>query len=258
MAVKKSDSSRPVKQTPRRSVLSDEIYDMIKRMIFDHEIAPGSRVNIDALAVQLDVSQTPVREALARLESDGLIAKEPLKGYKTTNLLSIKELNDLFQFRLLIEPWAAEEAARRVDNTGKTALKAEMQSAKTALKISGDDQFQALTEHDTRFHALIASISGNQTVSDSYERIHCHLHLFRLYMANKLHLIEGESRAKFVQDLFDQYYQGGSGQLALKEHEIIAKNIIEGNPKGAKVAMHAHIESSLKRFTPTAEAIHKK
>ncbi len=81
-------------------------------MIFDHEIAPGSRVNIDSLSVQLEVSQTPVREALARLESDGLIAKEPLKGYKATELLSIKELNDLFQFRLLIEPWAAEQAAK--------------------------------------------------------------------------------------------------------------------------------------------------
>ena len=79
MATKKA-AARPAKRTPRRSVLSDEIYDMIKAMIFDHEIAPGSRVNIDALALQLEVSQTPVREALARLESDGLIEKEPLKG----------------------------------------------------------------------------------------------------------------------------------------------------------------------------------
>ena len=257
MPAKKSTSSRPVKRAPRRSVLSDEIYEMIKAMIFDHEIAPGSRVNIDALAVQLDVSQTPVREALARLESDGLIAKEPLKGYKATDLLSLKEFNDLFQFRLLIEPWAAEQAAKLVDNTGKTALKAEMQSAKTALKISGDDQFQALTEHDARFHALIASISGNQSVADSYERTHCHLHLFRLFMANKLHLIEGESRAKFVQDLFDEYYQVGSGQLAIKEHDVIAKAIIEQNSKAARTAMHAHIESSLKRFAPAAQAINK-
>ncbi|MSY81676.1 MAG: GntR family transcriptional regulator, partial [Actinobacteria bacterium] len=170
MPSKKSAAARPVKRVPRRSVLSDDIYEMIKAMIFDHEIAPGAKVNIDALAVQLDVSQTPVREALARLESDGLIAKEPLKGYKATALLSLKEFNDLFQFRLLIEPWAAEQAAKLVDNTGKTALKAEMQSANTALKISGDDQFQALTEHDARFHALIASISGNQSVADSYER----------------------------------------------------------------------------------------
>ena len=98
---KKKAAAPKAKRSPRRSVLSDEIYDMIKAMIFEHEIAPGSRVNIDALAVELEVSQTPVREALARLESDGLIAKEPLKGYTATNLLSVEEFNDLFQLSLI-------------------------------------------------------------------------------------------------------------------------------------------------------------
>ena len=62
--VKKKVTTPPVKRIPRRSVLSDEIYEMIKAKIFDYEIAPGSRVNIDALSVKLEVSQTPVREAL--------------------------------------------------------------------------------------------------------------------------------------------------------------------------------------------------
>lgn len=255
--VAKKASAAPKKRTPRRSVLSDEIYEMIKTMIFDHEIAPGSRVNIDALAVQLEVSQTPIREALARLESDGLIEKEPLKGYRATQLFTVKQLNDLFQFRLLIEPWAAEQAAKLIDNTGKTALKAEMQSAKTAIKFSGLDQFQALSEHDSRFHTLISNISGNQTVADFYERTHCHLHLFRLYMANKLHRIQPEERTEFVADLFEQYYQSSSGQLAIKEHDAIAKAILDQNAKAAKAAMHSHIESSLKRFSPAALAANK-
>ncbi len=255
--VAKKAASQPKKRTPRRSVLSDEIYDMIKTMIFDHEIAPGARVNIDALALQLEVSQTPVREALARLESDGLIEKEPLKGYRATQLFSVKQLNDLFQFRLLIEPWAAEQAARLIDNTGKTALKAEMQSAKTAIKFAGVDQIQALSEHDSRFHTLVASISGNQTVAEFYERTHCHLHLFRLYMASKLHRIDPEARTEFVQDLFEQYYQSSSGQVAIKEHDAIAKAILDQNGKAAKAAMHAHIESSLKRFSPAAVAANK-
>lgn len=247
----------PSKRSPRRSVLSDEIYEMIKAMIFEHEIAPGSRVNIDALAVELEVSQTPVREALARLESDGLMAKEPLKGYTATNLLSMEEFNDLFQFRLLIEPWAAEQAAKKIDSTGKTALKGEMQSAKAAIKLKADDQFQALTEHDARFHTLIAHISGSSSVATAFERTHCHLHLFRLYMANKLHVIDTESRTQFVQELFEQYYQSGSGQLAIKEHDEIAKAILEQNPKTARSTMHAHIESSLKRFAPAAKEVNK-
>lgn len=258
MASKKSTPTLPLKRMPRRSVLSDEIYEMIKVMIFEHEIAPGCKVNIDALSVQFDVSQTPVREALARLESDGLVEKEPLKGYKATALLSLKEFNDLFQFRLLIEPWAAEQAATLIDITGRIALEAEMQSANTAIKIIGNNQIQALTEHDARFHALIARLSGNQSVANSYERTHCHLHLYRLFMANQMHQIDDESRAKFVQDLFEEYYPSGSDQLAIKEHKLIAKAIITQNPKVARSAMHAHIESSLKRFAPTAQVINRK
>ncbi len=241
----------------RRSILSDEAYEMIKTMIFAHEIAPNSRVNIDSLAVQLNVSQTPIREALARLESDGLIAKEPLKGYKATNLLTLKEFDDLFQFRLLIEPWAAEQAAKKIDNTGKAALKVEMQSAKTALKFKDDEQIQALVEHDARFHSLIANISGNESIAYAFERTHCHLHLFRLYMANKMDLVDRADRPEFIQNLFEQYYRESSGQLAFKEHGIIAKAIIEMKPKIARTAMHTHIESSLKRFSPSVRIINR-
>lgn len=247
----------PLKKTPRRSVLSDEIHDMIKTMIFSHEIAPGRRVNIDALAVRLEVSQTPIREALARLESEGLIAKEPLKGFSATNLLTIKEFDDLFQFRLLVEPWAAEQAAKKIDGVGKAALKAEMQSAKTALKFKDNEQVEALTEHDARFHSLVARISGNQSVLAAFERTHCHLHLFRLFLATQNHLIVHETRSKFVQDLFGQYYKSDSGQLAIKEHEKIVKAIIEQNSKLARTVMFSHIESSLRRFSPAAQALNE-
>ncbi len=241
---------------PRRSVLSDEIYFLIRKMIFNYEILPGAKVNIDALAKQLEVSQTPVREALSRLESDGLIVKEPLKGFRATNLLTMQQLDDLFKFRLLIEPFAAAEAAKRIDETGRKALKSEIESAKNAIKISGDDQVEALTEHDARFHSLIASMSGNVVLSESFERTHCHLNLFRLYIANQRSLIVGETRAALVDKLFKQYYNSASGQVAIKEHEEIALAITSGNFKSAQKSMHLHIESSLKRFYPAANALY--
>lgn len=249
---------KPVlKRTPRRSVLSDETHEMIKAMIFSHEIAPGQRVNIDALAIRLEVSQTPIREALVRLESEGLIAKEPLKGFSATNLLTVKEFDDLFQFRLLIEPWSAEQAAKKIDDIGTAALKAEMQSARTALKFKDYEQVEALTEHDARFHSLVCRIAGNQSVLQAFERTHCHLHLFRLFLATKNEQMEQESRSQFVQDLFQQYYQSDSGQLAIKQHEEITKAIIIKNAKLAKSTMFSHIESSLRRFSPAAQALNE-
>ncbi|MDQ1690891.1 MAG: hypothetical protein QOD87_999, partial [Pseudonocardiales bacterium] len=57
---------------PARPSLSDDVYEAIKALIMNHAIAPGSRLSIDQLARDLAVSPTPIREALARLESDGL------------------------------------------------------------------------------------------------------------------------------------------------------------------------------------------
>src|SRR5262245_57795215 len=103
----------PARPAPRQ-ILTDNVYEAIKALVMDHAIAPGARVNIDALARQLQVSQTPLREALARLESDGLVTKEPLRGYSAAPLMSWKQLDDLYGFRLLVEPWAAGSAATNI------------------------------------------------------------------------------------------------------------------------------------------------
>jgi len=246
-----------VKAQPRRSILSDETYSMIRAMIFAHEIVPGERVNIDALSLQLGVSQTPIREALARLESEDLIAKEPLKGYRATNLLSKKEFADLFSFRLLIEPYAAEQAAILIDADGIKKLQNEIASAKDALSLDDDEHLiEAITEHDARFHSLIAHYSGNKSLSSAFANTHCHLHLFRLYVATQKHLVEPGDKSNFVQDLFARYYHSDRGQLAIKQHVAIAKAISSRNPERAKAEMHSHIESSLKRFTPDLQLVH--
>ncbi len=244
------------KTQPRRSILSDETYTMIRAMIFAHEIVPGDRVNIDALSVQLGVSQTPIREALARLESEDLISKEPLKGYRATNLLSVKEFADLFSFRLLIEPFAAEQAAKLIDAEGIKKINDEIRNAKEALTFESESLIEAITEHDARFHTLIAIYSGNKSLKTAFMKTNCHLHLFRLYVAAQRHLIEPGEKTFFVQDLFSRYYQSNRGQLAIKQHAAIAKAITSHNPETAKNEMYRHIESSLKRFTSDLHQVH--
>ena len=102
-----------VPRLPARQVLADDVYEAVKTLVMDHVIAPGARLSIDGLTRRLGVSQTPIREALARLESDGLVTKAPLRGYSATPLLTRSEVDDLFQFRLLVEPWAAGPRADR-------------------------------------------------------------------------------------------------------------------------------------------------
>jgi len=90
-----------------RQILTDSVYDAVKALIMDDVVPPGAKLNMDALARDLAVSPTPIREALARLESERLVVKEPLRGYTTAPLLTRAAFEDLYDFRLHLEPWAA-------------------------------------------------------------------------------------------------------------------------------------------------------
>lgn len=203
----------------RRSVLADGVYEAVKTMVMDHEIAPGARISIDGIAREIGVSPTPVREALARLESDGLARKEPLRGYRATELLTRDELDDLFDFRLLIEPWAARRAAELITAAGADALRAEVE---TAVVPSAADyrSYQSLASHDHRFHTLLATLSGSEQVRAAFERTHCHLHVFRLYFATDI----------------------GTGAVA--EHQAVATAVARGDGDAAAKLMTTHLENS--------------
>jgi DNA-binding GntR family transcriptional regulator len=207
-----------------RQVLADDVYEAIKGLIMDHLIEPGARVNIDAVARELEVSQTPVRESLARLEADGLVTKLPLRGYSVAPLLTRRELEELFQLRLLIEPWGAAQAARHADDEGVQRLRAELASLDEAPGGAGYEQYKAMTAHDTRFHDLVLELSGNDAVRAAFDRTHCHLHLFRLH------------------------YGSGIGGAALVEHRAVVASVAAGDSRGAQRAMKQHLEASRERL----------
>jgi DNA-binding GntR family transcriptional regulator len=204
----------------RRQMLADDVYEAIKAMLMDHVIRPGARISIDGLAREFQVSSTPVREALARLESEGLADKEPLKGYRATPLLTLEEFDDLYRFRRLLEPWAAGRAAELIDAAGCDRLHAELSTAvePTSIDYAG---YKSLTAHDNRFHSLIAGLSGSEQVRLAFERTHCHLHIFRLH------------------------YDRGTGPEVLVEHQQIVKAITSGDPAAAEEAMNRHLDNSM-------------
>src|SRR3954451_23880770 len=114
--------TRPVAAGLRRAVLADGVYEAVKALIMDRHLEPGAKINMDALARDLDVSPTPVREALARLEADGLVTKRALVGYTAVPLLDAAGLTELFELRKLLEPAAARWAAESIDRPAASAL----------------------------------------------------------------------------------------------------------------------------------------
>src|SRR5688500_12986648 len=107
----------------RRISLADEVYETIFSQLMALRIAPGSRITVDNLARELNVSQTPIREALGRLEGEGLVIKTHLIGYSAAPQISRRRFDELYELRLLLEPEAAARAARRLDERELGELK---------------------------------------------------------------------------------------------------------------------------------------
>jgi len=209
---------------PERHGLGGDVYEIIKRSIMDHIIEPGARLSIDGLARELGVSQTPVREAMARLESDGLVNKAALRGYSTSPVITRAELEDLFGLRMLLEPWAAASAAQRLDARTAAALRTEMESVTVVPEGTDYEVYKALAAHDARFHDLLLEAAGNEAVRQAFERTHCHLHLFRVY------------------------YATGGGTETLREHRRVAEAVLAGDDVEARRAMQSHLTASLARI----------
>lgn len=213
---------------PHRQLLGDSVYEAVKALVMDHVLAPGERVSIDRFARELGVSPTPLREALARLEADGLMRKEPMRGYSVTPLLTRRELEELYELRLLLEPWGARHAALRASASDHAELDRELRrfpdDQSEATSYAG---YRAVADHDKRMHGLVLRAAGNEAITGAYERTRCHLHLFRIHYR----------------------YRPEVTRQTLSEHQRIVTAIRAGDAEEADVAMHEHILRSRDRMT---------
>lgn len=209
---------------PSRQVLADGVYEQIRALIMNHGIEPGARANIDELARELDVSGTPVREALARLESEGLVSRLPLRGYRVTELLTRKEVEDIYGLRLLLEPPSAEAAARKMTPDFAKALEEELATCPSAPTGSTYEGYKALTAHDARLHELILRIANNHAIEQAFARTHCHLHFFRLS------------------------YNQPFGEQTITEHRAIVSALTAANPTTAHTTMTHHLTTARDRL----------
>ena len=212
----------------RRSTLGEDVYETLKASVLEHTLAPGERLNIDALARDLAVSPTPIREALARLEADGLVRKRPLVGYTVSPLLTRAEFSDMFELRLLLECAAARWAAERATDEQRAELCAE---ASRTIDPHPDDRkwHTAFTALDAHVHDLVAQASGSPLLRDGIARLHAHLHLHRRYFPYE-HTAPTNS-----------------------EHQRIAEAIRDAQPDAAEAAMREHLIRARERHLAAFE-----
>jgi DNA-binding GntR family transcriptional regulator len=204
--------------------LADDVYGAIFNKLMSLEIAPGSRITVDGLVRELEVSHTPIREALGRLEGEGLVVKTHLVGYSATPQITRRHFDELYQLRLLLEPDAARQAARRIDEGNMRKL---TDTAEQMRKLDGSRErrkYAAFARLDADLHDQILEIAGNELIRETLTHLHTHFHLFRLVF-----------NARVTEE-------------ALTEHETLLVALSSGDEAGAERAMREHIERSRARL----------
>jgi DNA-binding GntR family transcriptional regulator len=206
----------------------DEVFEIIRADIMSLKIPPDTRIPIGRLVKELGVSQTPIREALSMLEVLGLVTKKQFAGYCTAPKLTRKRFDQLYEIRLLLEPFAAKCAALRMDDTELTELRElakRMQPGESESRAS----YGKFADDDSELHARIARGSKNYLIEDSLSRLHTHLHIFRL---------------RFDSEVTTE---------AFSEHARLVDALARRSEGEAEAAMRYHIQKSYDRLLPFAE-----
>lgn len=138
--------------------IGDAAYDILKTAILKGDLAPRQRLVEHHLGVQLKTSRIPIREAIKRLEQDGLVEKLDKRGFIVKSV-SIEEVEETFGIRAVLESYAAYLATEHIDEATLSKLEASIEAYKEAM-AQGD--MERLMVVNGQFHETIYRAAGSQ------------------------------------------------------------------------------------------------
>lgn len=154
-------------QLKSQKPLKELVYLELKHKILTGEIASQTRLMEIDLSEKMNVSRTPIREAIKRLSDDGLVKVEPRRGAYVANI-SIKDMLDVFEVRENMEGFAAQLATERITDEQKKELKKIAAEYEAAIKKPNKE---AIIELDEKFHNFIVGCCSNETLSELIEYV---------------------------------------------------------------------------------------
>jgi DNA-binding GntR family transcriptional regulator len=195
--------------------LADEAYRRISEAMLAGDLPPGSRLVMDALAERLEISRTPVRDALRRLEREGLVEPTGRKGY-TVRAIADADLAHLYESRIAVEAYAA----RRVAELGEQAIRA-VDAAIAAAITDGAGTAAEAYQQNRAVHRSVVEAAGNPILVELFDSVW--------------------DRAKALQ-IFEQFHEfvddGAADQLSVHYDLTAAMRI---GPDRAHAVMEQHI-----------------
>jgi DNA-binding GntR family transcriptional regulator len=159
--------------------VTDQITAMIRKIILKGELKPGDRLNEVQISEALEISRSPVREAIQRLVKEGLVVLVPRKGAFIRKLNS-KEVEDLFEARVTLETKAASLAAQRVSESQLNKFSSILDRTESAL-INKESSKYSLVFYslDFDFHLKIATFTQNAVLEAMIQELNAKLRLVR-------------------------------------------------------------------------------
>lgn len=202
---------------------AEAVYGEIRRRILTGMIEPAAPINQDALAPELGVSVTPVREAIRRLEAEGLVQFQAHKTVIVTPL-SRDELRELYDIRLQLDPYAASLAATRATEEDLDEIEW------LARAPASDDPLEQLSRNRS-FHRAIYSRSGNNLLIETLDRLWERTDRYRIMLVSR--------------DV--------AALAATREHLAIAETMRARQPRAAARMIRQHITDARSLIEDTLE-----
>jgi DNA-binding GntR family transcriptional regulator len=209
--------------TIERTVMREQIKELIIQRILEGTYKPGERIVELQLVNELGVSQAPVREALRDLEAMRFIDSEPYKGARV-RAVSRDELAQSYPVRAVLEELAGRIAADRSRPELFVQLEAELQAMRAAARTS--DQ-HGLLVHDARFHELIVEAAGNEILLDTWGSLRIEAFTLVSVITSHLDLV---AIANTHQPILDALRQGDPDLVGkvMKEHILAFGDLLTG------------------------------
>jgi DNA-binding GntR family transcriptional regulator len=216
-----------------RNVNTDVAYDYIRKRILSGEYPPGQALMTELLSAEIGVSRTPVRDALRKLEADGLVSIRARLG-ASVKKMDVKEFREMCDLRLALESHAAGLAAlNRSDaelHEVQFALEA-MRRLTERINAAPQEQplISELVREDVRFHIAIMTAAKNDLMKKE---------ILRLHLINRV--VSGPSGAEQVP--VEKAQRDARRLVVLASHGEIYEAIARGDAAAAKHAMERHIQ----------------
>jgi DNA-binding GntR family transcriptional regulator len=196
--------------------LREIVYEELKMQILKGQIVPGTRMMEVEMAEEMGVSRTPIREAIRKLEKEGLVTIEPRKGAYASQI-STQDMVDILEVRQNMEGLAAYYAALRMTEEQKKRLS---DIADAYNKAVVDNNTPDMIKYDTAFHHLIVEGSGNKMLVHMIEQLQ-------------------ELVLRFRYLYYDDFKRA---EKMPREHKVIYDAIVTGDTEKARKAADVHID----------------